>query len=672
MSDTPESHPRHPALPNASAGSGRAAARPAQSPALPGASGTQGSPIWKLLVQSARYRQVALYVMVAVLALAGLSLPQPQSSTFAQLERRAFDHQMRLLREYSPRPVGNDVVLIGIDESTEAVFSEPLSLWHIHYAKVLDAMRIAKPAAVGVDIVLPTQSYNDYLPGSDQALAVSIFRLQQVAKLVYVSGTDAKGAAVQPLAIHTRFLDPAVNFGTDQQMRDRDEIARRFSERELAQSGRVNTFAGQILRLLGRPVEEGYIDYSVGGPIDYMLMQDVIGLLQRGDEATLKSRFGGRIVLFGTFTVDRDRWKLPVNLAVFERHGKEFDLGQPGVLLHAQVIRSHLAHGLLKPAPIWLAAMLCLAAAGGVFLRFSPGRAFIGMVLFPLLLLVVSLLFILKVQFLFPIAAATTTLWLAFLFRAILDAIDSVVERTRLKRSFSGMVSPAVFEDINSGMLDPDAASTAEVCVIFSDIRGFTTLSEAMAPDQVMNVLQRYFDRMVKSVHRFDGTIDKFIGDGMMILFGAPRPTPDPCTDAVQCALDMLESLDALNVEFEREGLPRLEIGIGINFGKVVVGNIGSSERHNYSAIGDAVNVAARIEGQTKELGRRILITESVVNRISDRFNFEPLGERLVKGHSPVKVWGIRATRTARAGADGTVEEPGGHGQSGAAPQAAR
>jgi adenylate cyclase len=620
-------------------------------PSLQSASSAQRSPLWLLLLQSARYRQVALYVLVAVLALAGLSLPEPQKAAVAQLERRAFDQQMRLLREYSPRPVPNDVVLIGIDETTESVFTEPLSLWHIHYAKVLDALRIAKPAAVGVDIVLPTQSYNDFLPGSDQALAVSIFRLQQVAKLVYVSGTDSKGAMVQPLPIHAKFLNPDVNFGTDQQLRDDDEIARRFSERDLAQSGRVNTFTGQILRLLGRPVEEGYIDYSVGGPIDYMLMQDVIGLLQRGDEAALKARFGGRIVLFGTFTVERDRWKLPVLLATFEKHGKEFDLGQPGVLLHAQVLRSHLAEGLLTPAPTWLAAFLCLAGAASVFLRFSLSRALIGMVLLPLLLLVVSLMLILKAQWLFPIAAVTTTLWLAFFLRAILDAIDSVVERTRLKRSFSGMVSPAVFEDINSGMLDPDAATTAEVCVIFSDIRGFTTLSEAMAPDQVMNVLQRYFDRMVKSVHRFDGTIDKFIGDGMMILFGAPRPTQDPCTDAVRCALDMLESLDQLNGEFEKEGLPKLEIGIGINYGKVVVGNIGSSERHNYSAIGDAVNVAARIEGQTKELGRRILITESVVDRIGEHFSFEPLGERLVKGHSPVKVWGIRAPRATRADA---------------------
>jgi adenylate cyclase len=189
------------------------------------------------------------------------------------------------------------------------------------------------------------------------------------------------------------------------------------------------------------------------------------------------------------------------------------------------------------------------------------------------------------------------------------------------------------------------------VCVLFSDVRDFTTLSEKMPPTVVTTVLQRYFDRMVHAVHRFDGTVDKFIGDGMMILFGAPLKLKDPCGDAVRCALAMMEELDKLNTEFAREGLPTLSIGIGINFGTVTVGNIGSSERHNYSAIGDAVNVAARVEGLTKELGRKILITEDVVARIGEGFNFDPLGSHNVKGHSPVKVWGIRTARAAPAAA---------------------
>jgi adenylate cyclase len=220
------------------------------------------------------------------------------------------------------------------------------------------------------------------------------------------------------------------------------------------------------------------------------------------------------------------------------------------------------------------------------------------------------------------------------------------VERGRLRRTFAGQVSPAVMNEMLAGSLSSGVNSRlADVCILFSDIRDFTALSERMSAEVVTNVLQRYFDRMVRAVHRHEGTVDKFIGDGMMVLFGAPRKSADPCGDAVKCALDMMEELDELNAEFRSEGLPTLTIGIGINYGTVTVGNIGSSERHNYSAIGDSVNVAARLEGLTKELGRKIVITEAVVSRIGEGFQFDPLGSHHVKGHSPVNVWGIRTTR---------------------------
>jgi len=239
--------------------------------------------------------------------------------------------------------------------------------------------------------------------------------------------------------------------------------------------------------------------------------------------------------------------------------------------------------------------------------------------------------------------------WLAITARAVFDAVSAVVERLRLQQSFAGQVSPAVMREMLGGGLRPGVSGQpAEVCVLFSDIRDFTTLSEHMPADVVITLLQRYFDRMVRPVHRFNGAVDKFIGDGMMVLFGAPVKSADPCGEAVQCALAMMAELDQLNVEFAREGLPTIVIGIGINYGSATVGNIGSSERHNYSAIGDAVNVAARVEGLTKELRRKIIITEAVVSRIEkERFHFDPLGAHNVKGHSPVKVWGIRTTHVA-------------------------
>ncbi|QJR13710.1 hypothetical protein DSM104440_00500 [Usitatibacter palustris] len=571
---------------------------------------------------------------------------------------------MRLLREYFPRPIADDVVLIGTDDETEQVFTEPIALWHRHFARVFHGLAKARPAAVGVDVVLPERSFDAIMPGIDRALMRGLFDIKRSTVLVYVQGVNSTGELV-PVQENFRGIVGPENLGIDRQFNDPDSVSRRFSERELAaSSGAVPTLAGQILRGLGRPVEEGYIDFSVGHPlVRYIPIQQVAEWSDAGDEAKLKAAFGGRIVLIGSLIGTTDRWIFPVKLielpdeakrsAQITEAARRLQLSQPGVVIHLQVLRSHLANGLLKPVPEWIRWILCAVAALAVLIHWRPRTVALAFVGIPLALLAASMATVRSAQVLLPIASVVLCFWTALVARGIFDAAEAVVERLRLQRSFAGQVSPAVMKEMLHGDLAPGlSGQLADICVLFSDVRDFTTLSEKMPPQIVTTVLQRYFDRMVHAVHRYDGTVDKFIGDGMMVLFGAPRKSPDPCGDAVQCALAMMAELDALNVEFERDGLPTLSIGIGVNYGSVTVGNIGSSERHNYSAIGDAVNVAARIEGLTKELGRKILITESVVSRIEpERFHFDPLGTHGVKGHSPVKVWGIRTMRVAPAAA---------------------
>lgn len=356
------------------------------------------------------------------------------------------------------------------------------------------------------------------------------------------------------------------------------------------------------------------------------------------------------MVLVGYVLKRADRWALPVQLIDIDPDRSD-GLGrssQPGVMTHLQVLRSHLASGLLQPLDQRLRWALCLLAGGLVFFHFRLATALAVVAALTAVVAGAGLYAIREHQLLVPVASIAFTLWAGFVTRAIVDGIENTVERGRLRRTFAGQVSPAVMNEMLAGSLASGVSSQlADVCILFSDIRDFTTLSERMSAGLVTNVLQRYFDRMVHAVHRHEGTVDKFIGDGMMVLFGAPRKSADPCRDAVRCALAMMSELDELNLEFESEGLPTLTIGIGINYGTVTVGNIGSSERHNYSAIGDAVNVAARLEGLTKELGRKIVITDAVVSRIGEGFQFDPLGAHQVKGHSPVNVWGIRTARPA-------------------------
>jgi adenylate cyclase len=616
--------------------------------------------LWERLRASPRAKGAFLFGIVALMIVPAAVVPTPEQSPLADAERAAFDAQMRALRSLHPRPIENDIVLIGIDEDTYAAYPEPLALWHTHFAETLHALARAKPRAVAVDVTLPDRSFNKVLAGSDLALMRGMLDLKRSTVLVYVQTVSDRRELV-PFQKNYRGILAPENAGTDQQTFDPDLNSRRFEEPRYDDGSVVVTLAGRVLRNLGHPVQEGYIDYSIGAPLTYVPMHAIAGWADEQHEIKgwsdeqLRNAFAGRIVLIGSLIGGTDRWRLPVRLmqrdpgfmkgfAAEEIRGNE----QPGVLIHAQVLRNHIANAMLRPLPEalrWLAMALAMLA---VLVSGQRALVVLGAVVVPAAISVLGLASIVYAQILLPVASIVVAFWVALVVRSVFDAIEAVIDRLRLQASFAGQVSPAVMKEMLDGNLAPGVSGQlAEVCVLFSDVRDFTTLSENMPPVVVTTVLQRYFDRMVHAVHRFDGTVDKFIGDGMMVLFGAPRKSADPCGDAVQCALAMMKELDQLNADFEREGLPVLTIGIGINYGTVTVGNIGSSERHNYSAIGDAVNVAARVEGLTKDLGRKIVITEAVVARIGERFHFDPLGTHNVKGHSPVKVWGIRTVRAA-------------------------
>jgi len=592
-----------------------------------------------------RARSVMLYVLLILLLLVASRVPDADQSPLAALERTAFDLQVRFLRHWFPRPLADDVVLIGIDEGSEEAFTEPVALWHGHFARLLLALKDARPLAIGVDVVPPERSYDGIVPGLDLTLFRAIRETRQSAPVVFALTVDREGRAARMHPTFARVLGEG-RLGLDQQLKDPDAVSRRFSEAELGQTRAARTIVGQMLRAAGHPVDSGYIDYSIGSQVQYIPMQDVIAWKAAGDEARLARAFAGRMVLVGYVNKRSDRWQLPVQLIDVDGVQGPERFNQPGVITHLQALRSQTADGLLHPVSEEVRWGICLLAGALVFMHFSLASALAGALGLTALAFFGGAYAIREHQTLLPVAWITFTLWTGFITRAIVDGIESSLERGRLKRTFAGQVSPAVMNEMLAGGLSPGVSGQlADVCVLFSDIRGFTTLSERMPPPVVTAVLQRYFDRMVKAVHHHDGTVDKFIGDGMMVLFGAPRKSADPCGDAVSCALAMMAELDALNGDFESEGLPTLTIGIGVNFGSVTVGNIGSSERHNYSAIGDAVNVAARIEGLTKDLGRKILVTGAVAERLGDRFRFESLGTHEVKGHSPVQVWGIRTAQ---------------------------
>ena len=146
--------------------------------------------------------------------------------------------------------------------------------------------------------------------------------------------------------------------------------------------------------------------------------------------------------------------------------------------------------------------------------------------------------------------------------------------------------------------------------ILFTDIRSFTTISETMDPQNLVGLLNEYFTEMVAIVMDEDGVVDKYIGDAIMAVFGAPVPKPDDAVNAVRAAVRMRRALRDLNERLVSRGLSPLRTGIGIHTGEVVAGNIGSERRMEYTVIGDAVNLASRLESSTKELGVNVLISE--------------------------------------------------------------
>jgi len=231
---------------------------------------------------------------------------------------------------------------------------------------------------------------------------------------------------------------------------------------------------------------------------------------------------------------------------------------------------------------------------------------------------------------LLPLLAPLAAAWTFYAAAGLAEYLRERRARQEAVSMFSRFVNPHVVAQLLDRGIE---TSRRDVTLLFSDIRGFTTLSETRSPEEVVALINRYFSLQVDVVWRHGGTLDKYIGDCIMAMWGAPLDDANHARNAVACALDMADTLKDFKRELGAEHL-EFDVGIGLHSGPAVVGLIGSEKRREYTAIGDTVNLASRIEGLTKDAQRRILVSRDTMDKCGNAFDFVPAGSYKVKGRA--------------------------------------
>jgi adenylate cyclase len=344
--------------------------------------------------------------------------------------------------------------------------------------------------------------------------------------------------------------------------------------------------------------------------------------------------FRDKIVLLGTSAI-----------ATYDTKITSFSANMPGVEKNATVVDNILHNGFLLEAkmPVNIFVILLSALPAGLLLpRMKAIRgAFLAAFFIVLYVLAVQAAFTywrLWVNLTYPM----TNMLVIFTSLTISKYFFEEKKARHLRSMFSSYVSPKIVKELLS---NPEKARLGgerrAVTVLFSDIAGFTSLSEKMQPEEVVSMLNEYFKDMADVIFRWDGTLDKFVGDEIMAFWGAPAEQQNHAELALRCALDMSKTLDKLHGKWKSEGKPLLCCGMGLNSGDVLVGNIGSEGRKmDYTVIGDNVNTAARVEALTRKYNARILITENTLNELRPLFEDKLLGHIEFVDLEAVKVKG--------------------------------
>lgn len=347
--------------------------------------------------------------------------------------------------------------------------------------------------------------------------------------------------------------------------------------------------------------------------------------------------FKGRNVIIGATAI-----------GLYDLRNTPIEANYPGPEIHLTALANLLDQNFLrswKNEVIWMPAIvitigLILSALFAWMGSLQP--AIIAALLIPITAVLDFVIFK-KLQVITSGESIPLTILFVYMGITIFKYFTEERKKKELKKTFSRYVSPAIVDEL---LKDPSnlklGGRRQHMTVMFSDVRGFTTISEQLPPEELSDLLNRYLSPMTDIVFHHKGTLDKYMGDAIMAFFGAPITYPDHARLAVRCALESLVKLRELQALFASEGLPPIDIGIGINTGSMSVGNMGSNIVQSYTVMGDSVNLASRLEGINKEYGTRIIISEFTQAEVKDHFVTREVDRVRVKGKlEPIRIFEV-------------------------------
>ncbi len=548
------------------------------------------------------------------------------------------------------------VALVVLDEATLRQYPEPLVCWTPHFARVIQVLRQVGAKVIGLDYIfqvsiaawlktlnppLNTLSLNYDKPFLDQLTDGQVI-------LAAHRGVDEqlKSKIILPMSAYLRALPGQKrDLGLINLFNDDDGVVRHYVPALADDQGLVMlTFAkvlalraeGQnpefeIARLQQDPALQAWsADDPEGNIVRDLPRIGFVGppktfprlsmrhLLSPGAENDAEIQALKDKVVLVAYEPDalQDIHPTPYSVSFWPWPGNDMS----GPEIHANILETLLTGIYPKPVPVYLSSLylfVVIPASALVFYFLRPLTGLAAGVVMAGLAAVLAY-FAFKQYWLLPTADVQLGVLLSYMSTLGIKLTGEEREKARLRKIFSRYVDDDVVEKLlASGRLPDLGGEVLQITVLFADIRNFTTISEKLRPQQVVEMLNYYLSRACDAIQTKGGTVDKFIGDAVMAVFGAPVSFPDHARRALEAALELAEKASDLRAwmqqHFSGNDLPKFAIGIGVHTGEAIVGNIGSSKRLEYTAIGDTVNAASRLESLTKELGWTIVASKSTI-----------------------------------------------------------